>query len=474
MRASLKISEAFAVLGLEEGCSIDTVKATYKQVALRTHPDKNPDNPSATEEFQRVSEAYRVLVKHLDEASNPSSRSQHSHSFFNFHNGSEYSFSDDEYDDEYCDDSDDEVAFYLYIFENIMRSRYEHLNRNHHSNYRRMAKEETPEEYRERLRKSRQEQLESQARRKQEGIARKARQEMEREQERLEAEKRQKNKVEAKKAQAEAVRKSSEERAKLLLRQAQTIRSSVFAAAREGNSAKVKKGIWEDTVDAAGGEVKPGSTEFVKNHPRDPKETLLHIASTSGDLELVEWLDSHGADPEEKNSQGLTAFHVALKQGHIPIVQLFLESYPPKDSDSKLIYDHSECSNLISLALESHEPEIVWIALDRKLATPEEINQALTWATSEEGLLTSIEDRDKAEDIIKLLKQHGKLGGKETQPINTQTQATKASPKQSPIPPAAKVFPSGAKQHASRGRNNGGRGRGRNRGRGGHNAPPAH
>ena len=45
-----------------------------------------------------------------------------------------------------------------------------------------MAKEETPDEYKERLRKSREEQLESQARRKQESIARKARQEMEREQ----------------------------------------------------------------------------------------------------------------------------------------------------------------------------------------------------------------------------------------------------------------------------------------------------
>jgi flagellar biosynthesis/type III secretory pathway protein FliH len=43
-----------------------------------------------------------------------------------------------------------------------------------------MAKEETPEEYKERLRRSREEQLESQARRKQEAIARKARQEIER------------------------------------------------------------------------------------------------------------------------------------------------------------------------------------------------------------------------------------------------------------------------------------------------------
>lgn len=103
-----------------------------------------------------MSEAYRVLVKHLDEASNPSTRSHHSHSFSNFHHGSDYYFSDDEYDDnEYYDeddeyyDSDDEVAFYLsanllpsndkltnfmhllrYVFENILKNRYTHLRRN--------------------------------------------------------------------------------------------------------------------------------------------------------------------------------------------------------------------------------------------------------------------------------------------------------------------------------------------------------
>ena len=49
-------------------------------------------------------------------------------------------------------------------------------------NYRCDVKEETPEEYKERLRRSREEQLEAQARRKQESIARKIRQEMEREQ----------------------------------------------------------------------------------------------------------------------------------------------------------------------------------------------------------------------------------------------------------------------------------------------------
>ena len=94
-----------------------------------------------------------MLVKHLDEASNPSSHSYHSHSFFEFHPGSECSFFDDEYDDEYDEygdeyyDSDEEVAFYLfvtffrpqnnkltsfvlrYVFGEILKNRYPYVNR---------------------------------------------------------------------------------------------------------------------------------------------------------------------------------------------------------------------------------------------------------------------------------------------------------------------------------------------------------
>ena len=77
------------------------------------------------------------------------------------------------------------------------------------------------------------------------------------------------------------------------MKKAQEIRSAVFDAARKGNPESVKKGIWADGVDAAGGEIKPGCANFVKNPPEDPMETLMHISATKGDLDLIKWLDSH-------------------------------------------------------------------------------------------------------------------------------------------------------------------------------------
>jgi len=83
---------------------------------LRTHPDKNPDNPSATAEFQRVGEAYRVLVKHLDESSKPSAGPRGGHPFFAFQHGHQCFYSDDEddYDEEDDYDSDyEDMEYYL-------------------------------------------------------------------------------------------------------------------------------------------------------------------------------------------------------------------------------------------------------------------------------------------------------------------------------------------------------------------------
>lgn len=108
------------------------------------------------------------------------------------------------------------------------------------------------------------------------------------------ADERKKTKKQNRKAQAEVQRQKAEQTAREQQCRVQLVRSEVFTAARNDDAEKVKKGIWEDNVDAAGGEVKVGCEDFVPKHPEDPQETLLHIASRNGDINLVEWLDDHG------------------------------------------------------------------------------------------------------------------------------------------------------------------------------------
>ncbi len=51
----------YEVLGVERSCSADDIKRAYRRMALKYHPDKNPDDKEAETKFKECAEAYEVL-----------------------------------------------------------------------------------------------------------------------------------------------------------------------------------------------------------------------------------------------------------------------------------------------------------------------------------------------------------------------------------------------------------------------------
>jgi molecular chaperone DnaJ len=51
----------YEVLGVDRDASASDIKAAYRRLAVQYHPDRNPDDPDAEENFKEASEAYAVL-----------------------------------------------------------------------------------------------------------------------------------------------------------------------------------------------------------------------------------------------------------------------------------------------------------------------------------------------------------------------------------------------------------------------------
>ncbi|MDY6206887.1 MAG: molecular chaperone DnaJ [Prevotella sp.] len=51
----------YEVLGVDKNASEDEIKKAYRKIAIKYHPDRNPDNKEAEEKFKEAAEAYDVL-----------------------------------------------------------------------------------------------------------------------------------------------------------------------------------------------------------------------------------------------------------------------------------------------------------------------------------------------------------------------------------------------------------------------------
>ena len=55
------MADPYSILGVSKGADEKTIKSAYRKLAKELHPDKNKDNPKASERFSEITQAYDLL-----------------------------------------------------------------------------------------------------------------------------------------------------------------------------------------------------------------------------------------------------------------------------------------------------------------------------------------------------------------------------------------------------------------------------
>ena len=57
-----KKCDAYGVLGVSSGASLEEIKKAYKKLAMKYHPDRNPNDKEAEKKFKVINSAYHQIL----------------------------------------------------------------------------------------------------------------------------------------------------------------------------------------------------------------------------------------------------------------------------------------------------------------------------------------------------------------------------------------------------------------------------
>jgi curved DNA-binding protein CbpA len=56
------MDDPYQILGVSRDATKARIKRAYRRLVMKWHPDKNPDNPDAEEQFRKIQQAYEYLI----------------------------------------------------------------------------------------------------------------------------------------------------------------------------------------------------------------------------------------------------------------------------------------------------------------------------------------------------------------------------------------------------------------------------